>query len=118
MQECVQQRNESTATYFHSKVRLCREVNLDFHDTREQVLTGLRSLELCTMLLGRTPGDEDDFLYDILVFERIEWEQRKATKKVRDVTAESGKPSKEAERAHKATQLRIRPKLRLLLKWA
>ncbi|KAH7975637.1 hypothetical protein HPB52_003932 [Rhipicephalus sanguineus] len=62
MQERVQQRNESTTAYFHSKVRLCHEVNLDFNDTREQVLTGLRSRELCTMLLGKTHDDDDDLL--------------------------------------------------------
>ncbi|KAL1478781.1 hypothetical protein MTO96_052391, partial [Rhipicephalus appendiculatus] len=76
MQERVQQRNESTTAYFHSKVRLCHEVNLDFNDTREQVLTGLRSRELCTMLLGRTHDDDDDLLHDILEFERIERERR------------------------------------------
>ncbi|KAL1474089.1 hypothetical protein MTO96_038256 [Rhipicephalus appendiculatus] len=78
MQERVQQRNESTTAYFHSKVRLCHEVNLDFIDTREQVLTGLRSRELCTMLLGRTHDDDDDLLHDILEFERIERERRGA----------------------------------------
>ncbi|KAL1430238.1 hypothetical protein MTO96_015302 [Rhipicephalus appendiculatus] len=76
MQERGQQRNESTTAYFHSKVRLCHEVNLDFNDTREQVLTGLRSRELCTMLLGRTHDDDDDLLHDILEFERIERERR------------------------------------------
>ncbi|KAL1445723.1 hypothetical protein MTO96_044868 [Rhipicephalus appendiculatus] len=76
MQERVQQRNESTTAYFHSKVRLCHEVNLDFNDTREQVLTGLRSRELCTMLLGRTHDDGGDLLHDILEFERIERERR------------------------------------------
>ncbi|KAL1447939.1 hypothetical protein MTO96_044181 [Rhipicephalus appendiculatus] len=75
MQERVQQRNESTTAYFHSKVRLCQEVNLDFTDTREQVLTGLRSRELCTVLLGRTHDDDDD-LQHILEFERIERERR------------------------------------------
>ncbi|KAL1434716.1 hypothetical protein MTO96_011417 [Rhipicephalus appendiculatus] len=74
MQERVQQRNESTTAYFHSKVRLCQEVNLDFNDTR--VLTGLRSRELSTMLLGRTHDDHDDLLHDILEFERIERERR------------------------------------------
>ncbi|KAL1421652.1 hypothetical protein MTO96_004037 [Rhipicephalus appendiculatus] len=76
MQERVQQRNESTTAYFHSKVRLCHEVNLDFNDTREQVLKGLRSRELCTMLLGRTHDDNDDLLHDILEFERMERERR------------------------------------------
>ncbi|KAL1423547.1 hypothetical protein MTO96_020934 [Rhipicephalus appendiculatus] len=76
MQERVQQRNESTTAYFHSKVRLCQEVNLDFNDTRERIITGLRSRELCNMLLGRTHDDDDDLLHDILEFERIERERR------------------------------------------
>ncbi|KAL1468500.1 hypothetical protein MTO96_025339 [Rhipicephalus appendiculatus] len=77
MQELVQQHNESMTAYFHSKVRLCHEVNLDFNVTREQVLTGLPSQELCTMLLGRTHNNDDDRLPDILVFERMKckrWE--------------------------------------------
>ncbi|KAL1452387.1 hypothetical protein MTO96_027905 [Rhipicephalus appendiculatus] len=59
--------------YFHSKVRLCQKVNLDCNDTREQVLTGLRSRELCTILLGRR---HDDLPHDIFEFERIERERR------------------------------------------
>ncbi|KAH7947489.1 hypothetical protein HPB52_012321 [Rhipicephalus sanguineus] len=51
-------------------------VNLDFNDTREPVLTGLRSRELCTMLLGRTHDDDDGLLHDILEFQRIERERR------------------------------------------
>ncbi|KAH7979619.1 hypothetical protein HPB49_010197 [Dermacentor silvarum] len=57
-------------------MRLCREVNFDCRDTREQVLTGLRSRELCTMLLGRTHDDENDLLHDILEFDRIEPERQ------------------------------------------
>ncbi|KAH7985965.1 hypothetical protein HPB49_026183 [Dermacentor silvarum] len=53
MHERVQQRNESSVAYFHAKVRLCKEANLDFWDTREQVITGLRSKQLSTMLLGK-----------------------------------------------------------------
>ncbi|KAH7955839.1 hypothetical protein HPB52_004156 [Rhipicephalus sanguineus] len=47
MQECMQQRNENTAAYFHAKVCLCRDAHLDFCDTREQVLTGLRNYARC-----------------------------------------------------------------------
>ncbi|KAL1484988.1 hypothetical protein MTO96_032248 [Rhipicephalus appendiculatus] len=64
MQERIQQRNENTAAYFQAKVHLCSDAHLDFCDTREQVLTGLRSRELCTMLLGRSHEDEDDLLHD------------------------------------------------------
>ncbi|KAK8775719.1 hypothetical protein V5799_030936, partial [Amblyomma americanum] len=90
MQERVQQRNESTTAYFHSKVRLCREANLDFCDTREQVLTGLRSRQLCTMLLGRTHEDDDDLLHDIMEFERIDREREQrfgGTREKRQFTA-------------------------------
>ncbi|XP_042148722.1 uncharacterized protein LOC121837217 [Ixodes scapularis] len=76
MQDRVQQRNESTISYFHSKIRLCGEANLDFCDTREQVLTGLRSRQLCTMLMGRTHEDGDDLLHDIQEFERIDRERQ------------------------------------------
>ncbi|KAK8764467.1 hypothetical protein V5799_032924, partial [Amblyomma americanum] len=90
MQERVQQRNESTTAYFHSKVRLCREANLDFCDTREQVLTGLRSRQLCTMLLGRTHEDDDDLLHDVMGFERIDREREQrfgGTREKRQFTA-------------------------------
>lgn len=72
MKERVQQRNESTSAYFHAKVRLCAEAHLDFSETREQVLIGLRSSQLCTMLMGRTHDDEDDLIHDIQDYERVE----------------------------------------------
>ncbi|KAL1414257.1 hypothetical protein MTO96_007621 [Rhipicephalus appendiculatus] len=72
MYERVQQRNESSVVYFHAKVRLCKEANLDFWDTREQIITGLRSKQLSTMLLGKSHEDDDDILHDIQEFERIE----------------------------------------------
>ncbi|KAH7966275.1 hypothetical protein HPB49_014978 [Dermacentor silvarum] len=72
MHERVQQRNESSVAYLHAKMRLCREANLDFWDTREQVITGLRSKQLSVMFLGKSHDDDDDILYDIQAFERIE----------------------------------------------
>ncbi|KAM7283241.1 uncharacterized protein ISCGN_000370 [Ixodes scapularis] len=75
MQDRVQQRSESTASYLHSKVRLCKEAGLDFRDTREQVIMGLRSRQLSMMLLGKTHDDNDDLLHDIQEFERIECER-------------------------------------------
>ncbi|KAL1475412.1 hypothetical protein MTO96_037305 [Rhipicephalus appendiculatus] len=76
MYERVQQRNESSVVYFHAKVRLCKEANLDFWDTREQIITGLRSKKLSTMLLGKSHEDDDDILHDIQEFERIERERQ------------------------------------------
>ncbi|KAM7298816.1 uncharacterized protein ISCGN_019385 [Ixodes scapularis] len=72
MQDRVQQRSESAAAYLHSKVRLCKKAGLDFCDTREQVITGLQSRKLSTMLLGKTHDDDDNLLHDIQEFERIE----------------------------------------------
>ncbi|KAL1446792.1 hypothetical protein MTO96_044481 [Rhipicephalus appendiculatus] len=76
MYERVQQRNGSSVVYFHAKVRLCEEANLDFWDTREQIITGLRSKQLGTMLLGKSHEDNDDILHDIQEFERIERERQ------------------------------------------
>lgn len=72
MKERIQQRNETTTAYFHAKVRLCTEARLDFQETREQVLVGLRSSSLCSMLMGRTHDDEDDLLHDIEEYERVD----------------------------------------------
>ncbi|XP_040066588.1 uncharacterized protein LOC120840244 [Ixodes scapularis] len=76
MQDRVQQRSESTTAYLHSKVCLSKEAGLDICDTREQVITGLRSRQLSTMLLGKTHDDDDDLLHDIQEFERIECERQ------------------------------------------
>lgn len=57
MKERVQQRNESMLAYFHAEVRLCGEVSMDFCNTREQVLNGLRSRYPCRMLIGRVTKD-------------------------------------------------------------
>ncbi|KAL1447840.1 hypothetical protein MTO96_028315 [Rhipicephalus appendiculatus] len=76
MYERVQQRNESSVVYFHAKMRLRKEVNLDFWNTREQIITGLPSKQLSTMLLGKSHEDDDDILHDIQEFERTEWERQ------------------------------------------
>ncbi|KAH7967137.1 hypothetical protein HPB49_023014 [Dermacentor silvarum] len=62
------------------------------------------------MLLGRTHDDDDNLRHDILVFERIKREQRKATMQVRDVTAESDTPSKEPKRTHENDAAKDTPK--------
>lgn len=76
MQECVQQCNESATAYFHAKVGLCHELNLDFIDMREKVFPRLWSRELCIMLLVRTHEDDEDLLHDILELERVDLERQ------------------------------------------
>lgn len=81
MKDRIQQRNESCIAYFHAKVRLCEDAHLEFSDTREQVLIGLRSRHLCTMLMGRTHDDEElKKLLDILRIPEVERSREQRTK--------------------------------------
>ncbi|XP_008185463.1 uncharacterized protein LOC103310097 [Acyrthosiphon pisum] len=41
----VQGRNESILDYYHEKIRLCRDLELDFFNTKEQFLEGVQSKE-------------------------------------------------------------------------
>jgi transposase InsO family protein len=59
MQQCVQGR-DSLAQYFHLKARLCRDLRLNFADTKEQILEGLRDRNLCTAMMMGTHLDCDD----------------------------------------------------------
>ncbi|KAL1483423.1 hypothetical protein MTO96_033202 [Rhipicephalus appendiculatus] len=89
MYERVEQRSESSVVYFHAKVRLCKQANLDFWDTLEQIITTLRSKQLSTMLLGKSREDDGDILHDIQEFERIERESQAFFGSQRDRSAAS-----------------------------
>ena len=64
----IQNKNESSAEYFHDKARLCREVKLSFPETKQQIIEGLHCRDLCFYLLARDHLDEDSLLADILSF--------------------------------------------------
>lgn len=72
MQERIQLKTESVQMYFHSKVRLCHALSLEFLDVMEQVLLGLSSRFLANTLLVARHMDEDDLLRDINAYERID----------------------------------------------
>lgn len=55
---------------------MCKEVGLDFCDRSKQVITGLRSRLLSTMLLGKTHDDDDGLLHYIQEFVKIECERQ------------------------------------------
>lgn len=76
VQERIQQRNEPTVAHSHAKSRLCTEANMDFCDTREQIV-GLRSRQLCMMLMGSSHDYFDDLLHDIVEFECVETERQR-----------------------------------------
>lgn len=67
----VQGESETVADYFHHKARLCRELELPFDETKQQIVTGLRSRDLCYYLLARHHIDEDSLCYDLTSFAQI-----------------------------------------------
>lgn len=84
MVERVQKKGESLPAYYHEKVKLCRKVELDFLDTREQVLAGLWSKDLCAAVTARDHRDEDDLLHDLLSQKRLHRHRLERIKAVKD----------------------------------
>ncbi|XP_018566986.2 uncharacterized protein LOC108907688 [Anoplophora glabripennis] len=71
MQSRIQGIKENVSVYFHEKITLCRELNLDFEETKEQVVIGLWSKELANFLITKVHKDENELFKDILHYERI-----------------------------------------------
>jgi len=63
--------SETVADYFHHKARLCRELELPFSETKQQIAAGLRSWDLCYYLLARHHVDEGSLCNDLMSFARI-----------------------------------------------
>jgi hypothetical protein len=54
MEARVQGKDESVEDYFYTKMRLCRELKLEFQESKKLVLMGLKSREAArTILLAR-----------------------------------------------------------------
>lgn len=79
MQLRVQGKGESTNLYFHGKVMLCQDIGLEFSDLKKQLLIGLRSRQLCAMLMARYHTNVDDLLEDIRSFEEVDKERSDRT---------------------------------------
>lgn len=67
---------ENLSSYFHQKVTLCKQLELSFRETKEQVAIGLASEDLSKYILSRSHFDEDELYQDIVSFERICQERR------------------------------------------
>ncbi|KAK9674756.1 Integrase zinc binding domain, partial [Popillia japonica] len=76
MQLRVQQKQESLSTYFHEKVSYCKELDLPFCETKEQVIIGLWSRDLSNYLMARSHIDEDDLYKDLISYDRVEGARR------------------------------------------
>lgn len=71
MNYCLQSKNESTAMYFHDKVRLCKSYELLFNDIKQAVIVGLRSRDLASRLTSGSAASVEELLWDIRQFESI-----------------------------------------------
>lgn len=71
MEARIQKKEESLSNYFHEKVKLCKDLGLEFMDTREQILVGLYDKNLCDVTSGKMHIDVDDLLHSLEEFERI-----------------------------------------------
>lgn len=65
MSNRVQTKSECVIDYFHHKARLCREISLPFNETKQQIVEGVYSHDLCNYLIARTHLSEDELLADI-----------------------------------------------------
>ena len=68
MADRVQKRDEPLQQYFHNKVKLCTDLNLNVLDTKEQVLVGLWSKDMFHAMSSRTHTTIDDLLHDMLEY--------------------------------------------------
>ena len=75
MTELVQRRGESAQTYYHTKIRLCAELDLNVRDSKEQVLVGLWSKDLCSAMAVRDHHNLQALYHDMMAYEKLE-EQR------------------------------------------
>lgn len=66
-----QKKGESTIEYFHDKARMCRELNLEFSESKQQIIEGIFSRDLCMYLLSRIHSDENELLSDIVTFLKL-----------------------------------------------
>jgi len=66
-----QKKGESTIEYFHDKARMCRELSLSFYESKQQIVEGFFSRDLCMYLLSRSHLDENQLLADIVTFTKI-----------------------------------------------
>lgn len=76
MSSRVQNPKEDLSLYFHEKVQLCNKLNLPFEESKEQIVIGLASRELATMIISKSQFDLKDLLHDLIVFNRIVSERR------------------------------------------
>ncbi|KYB29479.1 hypothetical protein TcasGA2_TC034546 [Tribolium castaneum] len=72
MSERKQRTSESAEDYFYAKMAMCRDLKLSFAETKEMLLTGLKSREVARSLLTVRHDDEWQLLRDLRNNERLD----------------------------------------------
>jgi hypothetical protein len=71
MEARVQGKDESVEDYFYTKMRLCRELKLEFQESKKLVLMGLKSREAARTILLARHHEETSLLKAILDSEQF-----------------------------------------------
>nr|CAI5828350.1 unnamed protein product [Callosobruchus analis] len=71
----TQHKGESLSGYFHEKVKLCKELDLDIRELKEQVLIGLWSKQMCDAMFGIKHFSVDQLFHDLQEYSQLESER-------------------------------------------
>lgn len=82
-----QHRSESIFLYFHDKISLCKQLNLEFEEMKEQILIGLINRKIIPGLMAVKHKDADELLHDIVNFYKVE-DQAQGSRNMRSATNE------------------------------
>ncbi|KAJ8942850.1 hypothetical protein NQ314_009912 [Rhamnusium bicolor] len=85
MEACVQTNKDNVSAYFMEKIALCKNLEMDFEEAKEQVAIGLWSKELSTYIISQSHEDEDNLFQDIITYARIDRARKER------ITQEKGK---------------------------
>ncbi|KAF2886418.1 hypothetical protein ILUMI_19756 [Ignelater luminosus] len=77
----IQRSGESLSIYFHDKYGLCKALNLNFPETKEQILVDLTNKYIVQGLLAKNHEDADQLLHDIVEFTRVNENVMRTTRK-------------------------------------
>nr|CAI5866928.1 unnamed protein product [Callosobruchus analis] len=71
----TQHKGEGLSGYFHEKVKLCKELDLDIRELKEQVLIGLWSKQMCDAMFGIKHFSVDQLFHDLQEYSQLESER-------------------------------------------
>ncbi|KAF2887060.1 hypothetical protein ILUMI_19113, partial [Ignelater luminosus] len=100
----IQRSGESLSIYFRDKYGLCKALNLNFPETKEQILVGLTNKYIVQGLLAKNHEDADQLLHDIVEFTRVNENVMRTTRKEtteKKIDEEKGVPSKAEKTCYK-----------------